>query len=486
MFSGIKSILLSKSANTLSVYQILSKSGLQSMYQRFKSPYIGIWLFWRPALIINSPEIAQRVLIKDFDVFRNRLLGSGSSKVDPIAGLNLFMVNEPTWSKMRRPLTSLFTSAKIKTFHNLYNTKTKDLVRRIAQSLDENKPNELRNMFSDFTTDIIGIAAFGVESNATITGDGPLRSITKDFMKFSALRGFAFISVMSFLFSLFIKFYLIMSHVDLQMLYTAAVLNENFSVVYEILVFLNTVSSLTFVNVECYAISSQNHLYYLPTSYAILVMDEDLFIAQAVIMLQGGFDTTSAAMSFFTYELAHCSEVKLYKELTKAKEDLGEKELDASVLSELVYFNCVIKETLKKYTSMGWLDRICDRDYRIDDNLTISKGTTVYVNSMGMHGDPEIYYDPDNFHPERFLPENWDSKKPFMPFGEGPRSCIGRRFAYRTMWYGLSKILLMYELKPIPGSKRPNDVKADSRSLFLVPGEDIFVKFVPRERINVE
>lgn len=61
------------------------------MYNQFKSPYVGIWLFRRPALVINDPEIAKRVLVKDSDVWRNRFLSSGSS--DPIGGLNIFTVN---------------------------------------------------------------------------------------------------------------------------------------------------------------------------------------------------------------------------------------------------------------------------------------------------------------------------------------------------------------------------------------------------------
>lgn len=61
------------------------------IYKQFKSPYVGIWLFWRPALVINDPEIAKRILVKDGDLWRDRFLSSGSS--DPIGKLNLFTVN---------------------------------------------------------------------------------------------------------------------------------------------------------------------------------------------------------------------------------------------------------------------------------------------------------------------------------------------------------------------------------------------------------
>lgn len=140
----------------------------------------------------------------------------------------------------------------------------------------------------------------------------------------------------------------------------------------------------------------------------------------------------------------------MYEEILEAKNQYGVEGLDANVLSGLKYFNCVIKGTItiyvsfisynkisnlvilitevtRKYSSMGWLDRIASQDYKIDENLTIAAGTPVYVNAIGMHYDPDYFPNPSKFNPDRFLPENEKNIKPFtfMPFGEGPRSCIG-------------------------------------------------------------
>lgn len=77
---------------------------------------------------------------------------------------------------------------------------------------------------------------------------------------------------------------------------------------------------------------------------------------------------------------------------------------------------------------MGWLDRVAATDYKIDDQLTIKAGTPVYINGVGMHYDPHYFPDPENFVPDRFLPENESKIVPFsyLPFGEGPRTCIGK------------------------------------------------------------
>lgn len=66
----------------------------RTLNDKFKSPYIGIWLFWKPCLVVNTPELARNVLVKDFGNFRDRYLSSGET--DPIGSLNVFTLNVST------------------------------------------------------------------------------------------------------------------------------------------------------------------------------------------------------------------------------------------------------------------------------------------------------------------------------------------------------------------------------------------------------
>lgn len=88
----------------------------------------------------------------------------------------------------------------------------------------------------------------------------------------------------------------------------------------------------------------------------------------------------------------------------------------------------LFSETLRKYSAMGWMDRISDEDYKIDDNLTIKARTPVLINAIGMHYDPKYFPNPERFNPDRFMPENEENIQPytFLPFGDGPRICIGK------------------------------------------------------------
>jgi cytochrome P450 len=63
--------------------------------------------------------------------------------------------------------------------------------------------------------------------------------------------------------------------------------------------------------------------------------------------------------------------------------------------------------------------------------VTLPKQTEIMVNIYGMHRDPQLFPDPERFDPERFTPENEKQipKYAYLPFGAGPRVCIGNMFA---------------------------------------------------------
>ncbi|CAK1546274.1 unnamed protein product [Leptosia nina] len=443
------------------------------MYKKFKAPYIGIWLFWRPALIINSPDLARNILVKDFSCFRDRFLSSGPS--DPIGSLNMLTVKDPLWSTIRRRLTSAFTASKLRSLQPLVNTKARELVQRIKNTEDKTKlslrPYPPQHLFSDYTTDVSATAAFGVETNATLTGKDPMRTVTGAFMKFDVFRGLSWISVFfipslvdTFRFTVFpkwatdyfTKIYTIVSEQRLEQKRTEEPRD-----------FLDVLLKLK----EDSAKNNEG-------------VSDDAILAQAVIFLFAGFETTAAALSFVTYELAYHPEVqeRLYKELRELMDKSPNEQYDMSELAELPYLNAVMKETLRKFAPMAWLDRVALEEYKIDDHLTIPAGTPVYVNSIGMQYDSKYFPDPKQFDPDRFMPENEANLTPFtcMPFGEGPRGCLGKRFGQMSLRYGLSYLVLNYKIVPLPGAPKPDEVEIEKRGLSLVPGEKIFVDFVSR------
>ena len=113
-----------------------------------------------------------------------------------------------------------------------------------------------------------------------------------------------------------------------------------------------------------------------------------------------------------------------------------------AALGSLKMSSRVSTETLRLWPVMPFLDRICSENYEVPGTgVRIEKGTVVLIPSFSIHRDPEYYSDPDNFDPERFSPRNNNNSNnpPFLPFGSGPRLCIGEGSSAQHTEDGLSK-----------------------------------------------
>lgn len=94
------------------------------------------------------------------------------------------------------------------------------------------------------------------------------------------------------------------------------------------------------------------------------------------------------------------------------------------------------------------LHRECTKDYTLPDvGKTIKKGERVTLSVLGLHYDPDLFPEPEVFNPDRFSDENKHSIVPFsyLPFGDGPRICIGARFALLQSRVGLAMLLNDYK-----------------------------------------
>lgn len=83
---------------------------------------------------------------------------------------------------------------------------------------------------------------------------------------------------------------------------------------------------------------------------------------------------------------------------------------------------------MRKYPPFAHLDRICNQDYKLNENVTIEKGTPVFINVLAIQHDKKVYPKPEKWWPERMegSSDNDNLNFTFLPFGEGPRFCIGK------------------------------------------------------------
>lgn len=129
------------------------------------------------------------------------------------------------------------------------------------------------------------------------------------------------------------------------------------------------------------------------------------------------------------------------------------------------------------YGPVFQLLRTATKDYKIPNtNLTIKKGTLTLIPSYAIHMDPENYPEPEKFDPERFTEEKKKNRHPmaFIPFGDGPRNCIGMRFGLMQTKIALIKVLTSFKFSPSPRTTFP--MRFDVKSLTLSPPDGMWLK----------
>ncbi|XP_077880883.1 cytochrome P450 3A21-like [Ictidomys tridecemlineatus] len=172
------------------------------------------------------------------------------------------------------------------------------------------------------------------------------------------------------------------------------------------------------------------------------------FVAQSIILIFAGYETTSSALSFILYELATHPDVqtKLQQKIDSALPNKAPATYE--IVLQMEYLDMVVNETLRLYPIASRLERMCKKDVEIN-GVPIRKGTVVMISSYVPHQDPQHWPEPEEFHPERFSKNNKDSVNPYvyMPFGNGPRNCIAMRFSLMNIKLALVKVMQNYSFQ---------------------------------------
>jgi cytochrome P450 family 9 len=174
--------------------------------------------------------------------------------------------------------------------------------------------------------------------------------------------------------------------------------------------------------------------------------DEDI-IAQCFIFFFAGFETVSTTMTFMAYELVRNPEIqrKLQEEIDEVNAELNGEKLSYERLQKMKYLDQVLCETLRINPPAPAMDRMCTKDFTLEydgKKVEFEAGKFFFLPIYSIHHDERYYPNPETFDPERFSEENKHkiNQDHYLPFGIGPRNCIGSRFALmevKTIFYHL-------------------------------------------------
>ncbi|XP_063696130.1 cytochrome P450 6A1-like [Culicoides brevitarsis] len=407
-----------------------------------KTKFFGAYAGLSPTLIVNDLDMLRLILVKDFHNFQDRSVYF-NEEVDPLSA-HLFSIEGEKWRRMRNNLSPTFTSGKMKQMFHTISDKGQDLIKFINDNYAKTgEVVNVKEVTQRFTAEAIGSCAFGLECNALKSTKEPeILNIAKEVFESTPFTAFYFFFISTCQrIAKFFKCRVFKKSVEdyfMPMIESTAKHRE-----------ANNVRRSDFFNM---LLNLKNHgtIYDDKDGNPSDKINFNELCAQAFIFFFAGFETSSTAMSYALYFIAKNPEIqqKVRDEVRSVKKSHND-EINYDALMEMHYLNQVFNETLRMYPPVGNLIRYCQNDYKVPDtDLIIPKGIMVNIPVFGIHYNPEIYPNPEKFDPDRFSPEEVQKRHPyaFLPFGEGPRNCIGMRFAQLQSKFGLATIIDNFEI----------------------------------------
>ncbi|XP_004691967.2 PREDICTED: cytochrome P450 3A12-like [Condylura cristata] len=430
--------------------------------------YGKMWGFYdgrQAVLAITDPDMIKTVLVKEcYTVFTNR------RPFGPVGFMKnaVSVAEDDQWKRLRSLLSPTFTSGKLKEMFPIISKYGDVLVGNMRKEAENGEPVNLKNIFGAYSMDVITSTSFGVSVDSLNNPKDPFVENTQKLLRFNFLDPFILlITLFPFLTPVFEMLDISLFPKSVTGFFRKSIkkmkesrLNDDQQHRVDLLQLM--INSQNFKDVD-------NHK----------AMSDLEIMAQSIIFIFAGYETTSSSLSFLMYALATHPDVqkKLQDEIDATFPNKAPPTYDT--VMQMEYLDMVMNEGLRLYPIAGRVERVCKKDVEVQ-GIFIPKGTVIMMPIFVLHKDPELWTEPDEFRPERFGKNNKDNINPYtyMPFGNGPRNCIGMRFALMNMKVALVRVLQNFTFKPCKETQIP--MKFGNQGL-VQPEKPIVLKVEPRD-----
>uniref|UniRef100_A0A336K1H0 CSON012845 protein n=1 Tax=Culicoides sonorensis TaxID=179676 RepID=A0A336K1H0_CULSO len=349
---------------------ILKKKTFMEVYTDIIKKYpnhgfIGIFDFLKPLYILKDPDLIKQVCVKDGDNFLDHRF-TIDAEVEPIVGRNLFAIKGQKWREMRHILTPAFTSSKMKFMFELIRECTERTILHINSHLTEkNEFNfETVDFFSRFANDIIATTAFGLETNS-------MENRENEFYK----HGRIISCLATVIFT--IKFIIANTLPWIIKTFRINILDK-YSVEYFRNIMVKTMHEREKSDIKrpdlIHLLLQAKHKGKILEEHETeevfekcaksIDWTENDFLAQCLLFYMAGFETSSTTMTFMAYELAINPDIqqRLFQVISELWNNC-QNSPNYEEINKLKYLDMVLSETLRKWTPVTGVDRVCNSTY---------------------------------------------------------------------------------------------------------------------------
>ncbi|XP_031627729.1 probable cytochrome P450 9f2 [Contarinia nasturtii] len=421
---------------------------LESVYYRFpKEKIIGFFDMSTPVYMLRDLDLIYKITIKDFDFFKNHWI-SFALKSDSFMGKSVVSLEDSKWNDMRSTLSPIFTSSKLRHMFELVVECADEMIEYLRENLQQNNSAQLniKEVFSRCSSDIITSCAFGVKVNSFKCPKNDFYTFGKNMMNFTSAKSILRIILVRTLPNLMLALNIEYFSKDLRQFFKSMVLyimaDREKRQIYRpdminTLIQMRNGTTRNNINEN----SNEKDVGFATVEESNFgkkqvqrIWNEHEIVAQSAFFYTANFETISTVMTFLAYELAVNWDIqqKLYEEIQATSDSLDGDRLTYDIIPKMKYFDQVVCETLRKWPTAVLTNRICSKDYDLELD-----GRRVTIER-------------ESFDPERFNDENKKNIKAgaYIPFGIGPRNCIGSRLALMEIKAVFFYLLLNFHIQP--------------------------------------
>lgn len=451
---------------------------IQEIYNLAPSArYVGFYNRTTPIVMIRDPELIKTIAVKNFDAFRNHRTVNDTQTDDVLLSGNLLLLRDNRWREVRSLNTPAFSTSKIRSMYRSMSEIAINVARYLSTLAPGQNIVEMKDIFTRYANDVFAICAFGISVDSLSDRENKFYELGREALDIHSTP--------------ILKLILIFAFPKLARRLGVSLVSK------EATNFFTRVVSENIKMREEKGITRPDFIQAMIDKRNGKSRDDELTVeditAQAFVFFFGGFETTSGLLSFAVHELAANPEIqgKVHAEIDRVL--VSNNEITFERVNGLVYLDAVINETLRMYPIIPITDRECSKRFELPPVLpdakpyVLKEGSHVWFPIYAIQRDPRYFEKPDCFDPDRFLDDNKKRSDAFngdayMPFGAGPRNCIGNRFSMVETKVALFHILARCRLDVCPKTTIPMELR--KRGVFLTAKNGFWLRIVPRHPVT--
>jgi len=438
------------------------------------------------SLVISDPDLLLEIFSKKFEYFHGRRLHPLTGDVDDPNNklVNLFTARGSRWKKLRSISNPSLNAVNLKIIHPTIQDSINELV-RFVEKIAGQEVNAFPYL-QELTMDVISRVALGQEESKLFNNE------FMDHVKgFFQTRTIGNPEYMAFIFPFLansLKKYLLSSQAHNQGYIQRLRSNLKELVDKRKSKRLQNSEDIQFNDGEKRKVDFIDFILDLESEpleneesgasdkYGVKIdrkLTTDEIVSMCQIFLLAGYDTTATSMAYAVHNLAIHPEVQ--KKIQEEIDEYGlSEEPSYDEIHKLKYLDAAVKESFRVYPlAARAVSRECMESVTVGD-IEIEKGVEIAADVYSIHFSKEIWgEDAEMYNPDRWLTGEKRHPMAWMPFGAGPRTCIGMKLVYLEVKNVLISCLKKFNI--VRTENTPDKLKLRGASL-LVP-ESVIVKF---------